>query len=452
VQTMTRTPAVGHQRPPRLRPAAVRPHQASNAQLLELQRDAGNQAVCQLLGKHRAAPVVVQRFPTANQFKSETKAFGARDAQLKRMAALIDTYHNRPEAQLQLSTLNELANVITSWLANHGGSKRAPGVRRLQTEVNLYIRNMAKAGIQPAGGTVTAPIDDGNYSEFDGRQFLISGRAPDRVVYEVLRGTARDGSHRYIKTGRVVGFHGNKPIIQDLPQPVPLPPNWYPQVAHLNGMDVPPMTGITSAMELAEGINKTIDDKIAAGGESAALGQDFVEVLYTYSARRGPLLDVYECIVGKFATPKANLGYTDDLPTEQQVEIMMNAVIHDKPVVMSAHSRGTIKTDNAVRIVYKKLRSAPYGLAHVDAINLMESRIRLVYAGNAVWKIAPMIPTTLYVGTAEPVSHPFGTSAYVKNPKSELHHLEGKGHPFITNYIPSVAPDIAEDFWRLRRS
>jgi hypothetical protein len=93
----------------------------------------------------------------------------------------------------------------------------------------------------------------------------------------------------YLATGEVTGFEGSRPIISKYDPPRSLG-NWYPRVSHINGMMVTPESGIGSAKKLKDAIDANL------GPEGVALE---VDVLYTYSANRGFLKDLLECIQGR---------------------------------------------------------------------------------------------------------------------------------------------------------
>ena len=152
----------------------------------------------------------------------------------------------------------------------------------------------------------------------------------------------QDGSVVYYATGLVTNFKGSAPMVAPYPEPIPLG-DWYPKVTHINGMAVAPKSGILSAAALQESVNSAL-----GGKEDVAFGQEAVDLLYTYSAQRGnAIFDLIDCIKGKLEI--------DDDATNKQEEIVLDAVHRQKRVTVSAHSRGTIKTDNAVRNVHEIL-------------------------------------------------------------------------------------------------
>ncbi len=317
-----------------------------------------------------------------------------------------------------------------------------------------------------------------NFSDFDSKQFRVSGQAPNRLIQEVKR-TEENGQIVYYATGVVTGYKGKDPIITPYDQPISLG-DWYPQVTHINGMAVAPKSGIGSAEALVDSINEAI-----GGDNDVAMGQEAVDVLYTYSAKRGGLFaDLWDCIKGK-------VQVRDDA-TKKQEEIMLDAVHRKKRTTVSAHSRGTIKTDNAVRNTHEKLTTElmpearsnyfdelvaywemndlgiglePELLAEMSvqqvakekAKEQMNQYIQLIYAGNAVQYPSSILKFDMYVGGLDLVSMLVGTyseigrSAHAHlgiggSTDSELHSVgKTKGHSFVKNYVPSVGAKIAED-------
>jgi hypothetical protein len=316
-----------------------------------------------------------------------------------------------------------------------------------------------------------------DFSDFDSTQYRVSGRAPNRKVEQVER-HVEDGNVVYYATGIVTGFKGSAPIVTEYTAPISLG-NWFPKVTHINGMNVAPKAGIMSAVALQDNLNEEI-----GGDNDVALEQEAVDVLYTYSAQRGnPLVDVFDCIKGKVQIK--------DQATRRQEEIMLDAVRRRRRVTVSAHSRGTIKTDNAVRIVHKKLSTElrpqineqhreqikaywranpiPYTsfkalvndtikqIADARAQKLMNQYIQLIYAGNAVLYPSAFLDFKMFVGGQDVVSMFVGTYSEVgrkrdvalgiggsKNSKVKSVG-KGKGHGFAGNYVPAVASEIAQD-------
>jgi hypothetical protein len=251
-------------------------------------------------------------------------------------------------------------------------------------------------------------------------------------------------------------------------------------VTHINGMGVTPKSGLTSAQALLDSVTA----KIQSAGADVAVDQDAIDVLFTYSAKRGNFAsDVYNCIKGKVGV--------EDSVTRSQEQTMLDAVAAKRRIHVSAHSRGTIKTDNAVRTVFKTLaaqykidmRADPQvlrdarkrardiyasGLMDLETAKLiaveqtaayageqrakaeMDRFIQLVYGGNAVSYPSSVIPVELFVGSMDFVS--LGVGTYTKagakwasgNDRSVL-HKQGGGHGYTENYAKPVGEAIGAD-------
>jgi hypothetical protein len=447
--------------------------------IVQLQRLLGNRAVSGMVVGGNAP---VQRLMTVGEFKKSSKVSGlfSSRGKLKNVDAALKKVH---QTGIDLGLLTELQESIDHWLTVEPESTRRPAVELLRQEVAGEIQkivatisetgrtdqpqgrgrsNAMSATVVGAGKTYSS-----DFSDFDSKQFRVSGRAPNRIVEEVKRKDDSSGKVTYYATGLVTGFKGKAPVVAPYPDPISLG-DWYPQVSHINGMAVAPKSGIQSAMALQESVNQ------ALGGESdvdVAMGQDAVDVLYTYSAQRGGLFaDVWDCIKGKVGV--------EDPATEKQVEIMLDAVHRKKRVTVSAHSRGTIKTDNAVMEAHKRLSAerlpqvrtdmaddvrayweqndpgiglTPEMLAEMSFQGIAEKQIKeemnlyvhLIYAGNAVQYPSSIVPPTLYAGGLDFVSMFVGS--YTKLLTGAKSPGALKGHGFVGNYVPQVGAEIADD-------
>ncbi len=375
-----------------------------------------------------------------------------------------------------------------------GSSGLRPGdVAALQrSSGNMAVQRVLAAQVQredeKTDKTASEPKLAGKkFDDFDGKQYRISGRAPNRKIEEVKRAeepNANGGSRVvYYAMGEVVDFKNKMPLVAYYPEPVSLG-DWYPAVTHLNGMQVVPQSGIQDAVTLQETINTALDEGMDKNG--VALQQSAVDVLYTYSAKRSNfLVDLFDCIKGKVGV--------EDAVTQSQETIMLDAVRNKQRVTVSAHSRGTIKTDNAVRTVYKVLTKeflkdakqdpevqAAYEKALEKASEMgedsqlapdmiadmaseekakqvaakraeaeMNAYIQLIYAGNAVSFPSKILKTDLYVGKSDMVSFFVGTytktgAETLSNGKATMHKVSG-GHGFTANYVKHVGNRIAED-------
>lgn len=170
---------------------------------------------------------------------------------------------------------------------------------------------------------------------------------------------------------------------------------------------------------------------------------------------------------------------------------MLDAVNAKRRIFVSAHSRGTIKTDNAVRTTFKTL-VAQYtpamtllGTVKADAreraklleeTGLMNARtaraialqqsaaieaerqvkkdmdqyIKLVYGGNAVSYPSSVIPVEMFVGSKDFVSLGVGTytkagAKWASGNKDSVLHKQGGGHGYTENYAGPVGGAIGED-------
>lgn len=321
---------------------------------------------------------------------------------------------------------------------------------------------------EPAEGTTRSDPSDKKYKDFDGKQYRVSGKEPNRKIQEVKRLDTVDGEVYYVALGEVVGFSDKKPVVDYYDEPIDLG-DWYPSVTHVNGMNVKPQSGIRDALSLQASINEELEN----AGDDIALGQDAVDVLYTYSTTLDFVPDVWDCLKGK-------LGYTDQVIGIQK-QTMLDAVHGKYRVHISAHSRGTIKTDNAVREAYaalieeivpqiwqevggsidlteknkKKVSSAIRDIAKVRAGELMDEYIHLVYAGNAVEFPSSVLPVDFVVGSYDAISLLVGTYTEWGTQES----IFGYGHDESTmtgtsgghgyqGYAPTVGELIGKDIIR----
>lgn len=324
-----------------------------------------------------------------------------------------------------------------------------------------------------------------NNITFDNTQYRVTGSREDRKIELVTRGTRRDGTPFYQAVGRVIGFERKLPIIDRYDQPIDLG-NWAPKVTHINGMGVTPQSGLTSAEALLD----SVQAKIKQAGNDVAIDQSAIDVLFTYSAKRSNFLgDIWNCIKGK--------ARVEDDVTRSQEQTMLDAIAAKRRLHVSAHSRGTIKTDNAVRTVFKILvdRYVPglrdkssvkkearqrakeleetglfdagmaYDLAleqcarsgaEDEAKRVMDKYIQLVYGGNAVQYPSSVLPVEMFVGKGDFVSMFVGTytdwgaKLASGNDRSQLHKQSG-GHSYTTNYAAPVGGAIGSDMIREAR-
>ena len=314
-------------------------------------------------------------------------------------------------------------------------------------------------------------IHRSDFDDLNATQYLVS--AGGRI--EAIDRRVENGVVVYYKTGLVTRGDGDRPTVDPYDQAVAMPDGWLPTVTHINGMMVKPNSGIGSAIRLQQELEK-------AGGE-AVLTSEVPSVLYTYSAHRGFVTDLAECVWGKL--------YQDDDATDRQTQIMIDAVENRHRTTVSAHSRGTIKTDNAVRNAHARLsanhlptvRTDPAVMQRAaDAARLaaglgratgpalseamlrpvfqrlfareeadrratadMDRYIQLIYAGNAVQFPSASVNLNLIVAGSDPVT--IGVGKYFRvaaGAKTKMTDVAG-GHGFNDNYAATVARQIIAD-------
>jgi len=359
-------------------------------------------------------------------------------------------------------------------VAQQRGSDRAVvAALRRSAGLSTVIQRDAKEKIEKPTGKTN--------EDFDNTQYRLTGDNTSRKIELVVRRTRKNGAPYYEATGEVTGWQKKMPIVKRYDKPKDLG-DWAPRVTHVNGMMVTPESGMTSANTLLD----SVQGKIAAAGNDVAVDQDAIDVLYTYSAKQGLVADLWDCLKGK-------LRVRDDV-TRSQEQLMLDAVAAKRRIHVSAHSRGTIKTDNAVRTVFKTLtaqytqellakpdkalqKEAQAFAKELEATGLFDSGmaadfslqqaaeqkakerakkdmdryIQLVYAGNAVSYPSSVIPVTMLVGSKDPIS--FGVGTYTKsgakwasgNKRSNLTKVPGATHGYTQNYAKPVGGKIGLD-------
>lgn len=356
-------------------------------------------------------------------------------------------------------------------LRTHPQQMNPRQILQLQRTIgNKQVASLLKKSIQrdevdEADGTVDDPSSK-KYRDFDGKQYRVTGKDPNRKIQEVKRMDMIDGTVYYVALGEVINFEGSKPVVKYYNKPQDLG-DWYPSVTHVNGMNVKPEGGIKDALLLQQTLNEEIDN----GGDDVAIGQDAIDVLYTYSSTFNFAVDVYDCVKGK-------LGFNDTVILMQK-QIILDAVHNKQKTHISAHSRGTIKTDNAVREAYaqlseefipivmeeiggsvdltpenqRKVQQAIKEIAQARASEEMNEYINLVYAGNAVEFPSSVLPVDFVVGSYDAISLLVGT--YTEwgignwglfnqgNDKSTMTDIS-HGHGY-EGYIPTVAELIGKE-------
>jgi|GEM_PF-3215430 len=378
---------------------------------------------------------------------------------------IITQYQADPTSQQSQSNILHLQRTIGNQAVQSLLGQQT--IQREDEEVKSTDKDDEKkddnTSLKPPEDTISTP-DGKKFEDFDGKQYRVTGTEPDRKVEEVKRMTTVDGDVYYVALGEVISFMDSKPVVRYYKTPKDLG-DWYPTVTHVNGMNVKTQGGISDAMLLQQ----TLNEEIGKSGDDVALGQDAIDVLYTYSATQGFGWDLINCVKGK-------LGYSDQV-IKMQTQMMMDAVLQGNLTYISAHSRGTIKTDNAVRNAFKKLKkhyfqsvveevggsldiseenvmqlwSAIDALAKIKAGEEMNKFIRLVYAGNAVEYPSSVLPIDFVVGYYDGVSITVGSITKWGVSKSMFGYGNDKstmtkqwsGHGY-KGYIPNVAKLITK--------
>ena len=306
------------------------------------------------------------------------------------------------------------------------------------------------------------------FGDLDATMYRVTMDGSERKVEQVARQVDDDGNVFYVALGRVTGFSGERPVVEPYDPPVNLG-NWTPRITHVNGMMVTPEGGIGGAESLHESVASNLDESMMPP-----------DVLYTYSAKGGFFPDLIDSVKGK-------LGI-DDAVIESQATLILDAVHSGQRISVSAHSRGTIKTDVAIRNAHAVLRTefasslvsspeadqaaeeatqmaqqmaangsptiapamaatiarraAAKKLAGQRAWDAIEEHVQLIYAGNAVKFPAP--PAELVVGRMDFVSMTVGTYFKLGRDIKRFEKISG-GHGFDENYAATVGEWIAAD-------
>ncbi len=343
------------------------------------------------------------------------------------------------------------------------------GIKSAAKATGKFVEESASA-VKNAAVGVAEKIHRSDFNDLNATQYLVS--AGGRIE-AINRQVDDNGTVVYYKTGSVTVGDGDRPAITPYDAPIAMPDGWLPTVTHINGMMVKPNGGLGTAIKLQQELEN-------AGGQ-ALLTTEVPSVLYTYSAHRGFVTDLAECIWGKL--------YQDDDATDRQTQIMLDAVRNQHRTTVSAHSRGTIKTDNAVRNAHAEISSgfldaaladpavaklardaarlaaqanAGMGLSaamlepvyrrlfareHADKLATAEldKFVQLIYAGNAVQFPSASVNLNLVVAGSDPVTIGVGKYfGFAKGSKTKMTDVAG-GHGFNENYASTVAGLIIAD-------
>ena len=342
------------------------------------------------------------------------------------------------------------------------------GIKSAAKATGKFVEDSATS-VKNAAAGLAAAIHRSDFNDLNATQYLVTdGRI------EAVNRRVEEGKVVYYRTGSVEMGTGDRPKITPYDQAIAMPDGWLPTVTHINGMMVKPNGGLGSALRL----QKELQD---AGTKQALLAADVPSVLYTYSAHRGFVTDLAECVWGKL--------YQDDDATDRQTQIMLDAVSNQHRTTVSAHSRGTIKTDNAVRNAHAKIsgerleaaiknptviklaRDAAqlaadantgigltpamliptyirlFAREHADrtATDELDQFVQLIYAGNAVQFPSASVNLNLIVAGSDPVTIGVGKYfGFAKGKKTKMTDVAG-GHGFDDNYAATVARLIITD-------
>lgn len=418
-------------------------------------RSAGPTAVS--AGRARRAATVTHRTPTSVASRERIQRAPAR------------TPHGRPEPVAAAGRIQPMATQVLVQRSLRG--KIASAGRGIRSAAEATGRAIGHAASTVKSGLegVAEKIHRSDFNDLNATQYLVSAGG---LIEAINRDTDADGNVVYYRTGSVSRGEGDRPTITPYDPVRPMPPGWLPTVTHINGMMVKPNSGLGSAIRLQQELER-------AGADGALLAADVPQVLYTYSAHRGFVTDLAECIWGKL--------YQDDDATDRQTQIMLDAVANQHRTTVSAHSRGTIKTDNAVRNAHAEIsrghldagltdprvaadardaaRAAadtglglsPAMLEHVYvrlfaqeradrvATEEMDRYVQLIYAGNAVQFPSAAVNLNLVVAGSDPVTIAVGKYfRRAKGSKTKMTDVEG-GHGFNSNYAATVADLVIAD-------
>jgi hypothetical protein len=389
-----------------------------------LQRSVGERALQRVPLGLASAPLprvatLHRALPSLEKFKKKTAVDYKRRGALAAVDQALDDYNAAAATGYGAAARDELMNAIWTWRINHPDAdlQRWVGVAELLDQLSDELQGEADLS-QGSDRTLSA-------AAFNGYQLLLDAwESKIEVVKPRRKGTD------YEAIGRLIGFKGQRPIVRLYEEAEQVAPARFPTVTHVNGMAVQPREGVLSAVALLKAVNENAEDK--------------VNLLYTYSATRGLTRDAVSCNTAK-AGSKGRV-------VRSQADIMVAAVTMRRRMVVSAHSRGSIKTDTAVRLAFSMLVKRYSAGSHnatwatKRASNELSEYVYLIYAGNAVAMPCKHLLADLVVGTQDAVSSSFGTSSAKKyGRKFKLTKLERAGHGFDENYADVVGKMVRAD-------
>lgn len=173
----------------------------------------------------------------------------------------------------------------------------------------------------------------------EGMQIVIPARPDTRRVPIVKSAPDNHGKLVYTVFGYIDYKDTSEAVSVDDMKYVELKPHEQyvlevsPHVSLVNGMMVSPRWGLSAGLMLQKEIGQNMSE-----GRTTVLP---LRVLATYSAQKGLLVDVFECVLGKVWLDVFSV-------VTKQRDIMVDAVRRKQLRLIIAHSRGTIKTDLAV--------------------------------------------------------------------------------------------------------
>jgi len=257
-----------------------------------------------------------------------------------------------------LSKLSEVLQSAYEAVANvFSGAKAeavsvACGAKEMLEETVDAAHDVAveiKDGVVSAARNVDAARREYVYTrqfrQYDGKRYLVC-TCNGKTSAEELRFDEAAGE--YYAIGRLP----DPPFGRGDEVPAPIKPYHQekirkplPGLTHLNGIDVTPAQGIQSARVLSGAVRDGCPQEDGCGC-----------VLYTYSETQGSAKDFSDCLGAKMGL--------DDRVTKIQERDMRQAIESSdptrRPLVISAHSRGSIHTDNAWKNVRDDLADKYY--------------------------------------------------------------------------------------------
>jgi hypothetical protein len=187
---------------------------------------------------------------------------------------------------------------------------------------------------------------DRPYAEFQDRQVRVcTDSSGNQTFEEVARIDSGPDEGKYAVLGTVTPPVTNK---ESVPATTTWETKWAtpeyavvpaPNVSHVNGINNTPAEGLVGAAALQRQLQTRCKDRSPAGGGCSGCNC----VLFTYSEKLTATSDILQCIAAK-------AGW-DGKVTKTEEQMMRDAIAQHRHLTMSAHSRGSILTENAWRRV-----------------------------------------------------------------------------------------------------